>query len=100
MPGPYDVMILLIVALLIAQQQTPPPPQTVIRDATAGPNAAAARPPLPPPTPDAQRLLDQLKQDQANIIEQLRFLQQQYRDNGRAEDAAVIAAHIRQLQQR
>jgi hypothetical protein len=62
--------------------------------------AAPARPPLPPLSDDAQRLLDQWKQDQASIIEQLRFLQLTYRDAGRAEDAAAIAAQARVLQQR
>ena len=61
---------------------------------------AASRPPLPPLTEDAQRLLDQWKQDQASIVEQLRFLQLTYRDAGRAEDAAAIAAQVRALQQR
>src|SRR5689334_8859521 len=107
-----SVILTLAAVTLFAQQQPPPqqqtpppPPQTVVtRDGfvVAGPNgpAPAARPPLPPLTPDAQRLLDQLKQDQISTIEQLRFLQQSYRDAGRAEDAGVVAAYVRQLQQR
>jgi hypothetical protein len=82
------------------QQQSVPRPagRDVPPPGTAG--AAPARPPLPPLSPDAQRLFDQLKQNQTSIIEQLRFLQQSYRDAGHAEDAAAIAAHVRQLQQR
>jgi LCCL domain len=59
-----------------------------------------AQPPLPPLPADAQRLLDQWKQDQASIIDQLRFLQRTYRDDGHAEDAAAVAAQVRALQQR
>jgi hypothetical protein len=87
------------------QQTPPPPPPTVVtRDGVvvsgvSGP-AAPARPPLPPLTPDAKGLLDQLRQNQTSTIEQLRYLQQSYRDAGRAEDAAVIAAHVRLLTQR
>jgi len=55
---------------------------------------------MPPLTEDAQRLLDQWTQNRASIIEQMRYLQQTYRDTGRAEDAAAIAAQIRQLQVR
>lgn len=85
---------------LAAQAQTPQPlpvRSEVPPRATPG---APSRPPLPPLSDDAQRLLDQWKQDQANIIDQLRFLQLAYRDAGRAEDAAAIAAHVRVLQQR
>jgi len=53
-----------------------------------------------PLTPEAQRLLDQMKQEQAGIIEQLRSLQLAYRESGHAEEAAAIAAYVRQFQQR
>src|SRR5262245_15931735 len=107
--------VVVAVALTVAvhaspqtQQQTQPPPRPTApppgtRDAVptaTGAPAAPARPPLPALSPDAQRLFDQLKQNQSNVIEQLRFLQMSYRDAGRAEDAAAIAAHVRQLQQR
>jgi LCCL domain len=59
-----------------------------------------SQPPLPPLPADAQRLIDQWKQDQTSIIEQLRFLQRAYRDDGHAEDAAAVAAQVRGLQQR
>jgi hypothetical protein len=77
--------------------QGPPPPP---RDVQVPPGAAASiRPALPPLTPDAQRLVDQWKQDLGSVIEQLRFLQLTYRDSGHAEAAAAIAAQIRTLQQ-
>jgi hypothetical protein len=69
----------------------------VITSAPPPPAGAASVPPL---SPDAQRLVDQWKQDHAAIIEQLRALQLAYRDAGRAEDAAAIAANVRALQQR
>src|SRR5262245_23568859 len=108
------ILTLAAVALLAQQQppppqqQTPPPPtpQTIVtRDGVVvngpnGPGPAASRPPLPPLTPDAKNLIDQLRQAQSSTIEQLRYLQQSYRDAGRAEDAGVIAAYVRQLQQR
>ena len=68
--------------------------------ANAPPPPAAAAPAIPPLSPDAQRLVDQWKQDHTSIIEQLRALQLAYRDAGRAEDAAAIAANVRALQQR
>ena len=77
-------------------QQPPVRPEAPPRATGAVP----ARPPLPPLSPDAQRLVDQWKQEHANIIEQLRFLQLTYRDGGHAEDAAAIAAQVRQMQQR
>jgi hypothetical protein len=77
-------------------KQQPPPTREAPPRAIAGPGQSA----LPPLSEDAQRLVDQLKQTQASIIEQLRFLQATYRDAGRAEDAAAIAAQVRVLQQR
>ena len=73
-----------------------PPPREAPRATAAGPGQS----PLPPLSEDAQRLIDQLKQTQDSIVEQLRFLQSTYRDAGRAEDAAAIAARVRVLQQR
>jgi len=68
----------------------------VMRDAVdSGARGATSLPAL---SADAQRLIDQWKQNQANVVEQLRFLQQTYRDNGRAEDAAAIAAQVRIIQ--
>ena len=84
------------VALTGAQaQQVPVRPEPPPRAAGAPPQPA-----LPPLTADAQRLVDQWKEQHASIIEQLRFLQQTYRDTGHAEDAAAIAAQVRMLQQR
>ena len=92
------------VALAAAQAPAQAP---VVRDAVpraaGAPATTSASPgltPLPPLTEDAQRLLDQWKQAQAGIIDQLRFLQLTYRDAGHAEDAAAIAAQVRALQQR
>jgi hypothetical protein len=73
-------------------QPTAPPPRAT--------GAAPLQPPLPPLTADAQRIVDQWKQEHASIVEQLRFLQLTYRDAGRAEDAAAVAAQVRMLQQR
>jgi hypothetical protein len=95
------VLIVVIGALATApagaQPQAPPPVREALpRPAGAGPGQS----PLPPLSEDAQRLIDQLKQTQASIVEQLRFLQSTYREAGRAEDAAAIAAQVRVLQQR
>src|SRR4051812_46455638 len=90
-------VLILLAALIAASSQTQPP----VREAPPGTTAAApSQLALPPLSEDAQRLLDQWKQTQAGIIEQLRYLQLTYRDSGRAEDAAAIAAHVRMLQQR
>jgi len=82
--------------------QTPPPGQTgqvtVIRERASVPPPQGS--PLPPLSQDAQLLIDRLKQDQSAIVEQLRYLQQTYRDAGRAEDAAAIAAQVRLIVQR
>ena len=86
--------VALTAAPSLAQQapvRPEPPPRAT---------GAAAQPALPPLTADAQRLVDQWKQEHASIIEQLRFLQLTYRDSGHAEDAAAIAAQVRMLQQR
>jgi hypothetical protein len=86
--------------VVLAAAQTPtqqPPARDLPQRASEAP---PARSPLPPLSADAQRLVDQWKQDQASIIDQLRFLQLTYRDAGQAEDAAAIAAQIRLLQQR
>jgi hypothetical protein len=80
-----------------AQGQQPPPSVVFPPPRATG---APAGPALPPLSPDAQLLLDRWAQDRASIIEQLRFLQLTYRDAGRAEDAAAIAAHVRALQPR
>ncbi|HKW00546.1 MAG TPA: LCCL domain-containing protein [Vicinamibacterales bacterium] len=80
-----------------AQQTSAPRPGVVITNPPSPPPGAMAIPPL---SPDAQRLVDQWKLDHASIIEQLRALQLAYRDAGRAEDAAAIAANVRALQQR
>jgi len=71
------------------------------RDPSAAPAPAAggAKAALPPLSPEAQTIVEQFKQSQAAAVEQLRFLQQTYRENGRAEDAAAVAAIIRTLQQ-
>jgi hypothetical protein len=84
-------------APMMAQQTSAPRPGVVITSAPPPRPGGAAIPPL---SPDAQRLVDQWKLDHASIIEQLRALQLAYRDAGRAEDAAAIAANIRALQQR
>src|SRR4029077_4387171 len=92
-----SVAVVVIAATpLLAQQTSAPRPGVVISNAPPPPTGAA----IPPPSPAAQRLIDQWKLDHASIIEQLRGLQLAYRDAGRAEDAAAIAANIRQLQQR
>lgn len=79
------------------ETQQPPP----VREAPPRPDGGSSgQPALPPLSEEAQRLIDQLKQAQTSIVEQLRFLQAMYRDAGRAEDAAAIAAHVRVLQQR
>lgn len=93
---------MVIVALISGPASARQQQQPIRRDvpATAPGGAPPAQPPLPTLSPDAQRLFDQLKQDQAGIIEQLRLLQLTYRDSGHAEDAAAIAAHVRVLQQR
>ncbi len=92
------VIILVLAATpALAQQTSAPRPGVVITSAPPPPPGAATIPPL---SPDAQRLVDQWKLDHASIIEQLRALQLAYRDAGRAEDAAAIAANVRALQQR
>ena len=91
------VVIAIVAAPLMAQQTSAPRPGVVITRSPSPPPGAAVIPPL---SPDAQRLLDQWKLDHASIIEQLRALQLAYRDAGRAEDAAAIAANVRALQQR
>jgi len=95
----WAVMVALVFAPTEAGPQTPP---TLRRDAQPAPTGPAPpmQPPLPPLTPDAQRLLDQLKQEEAGLIEQLRALQLAYRESGHAEDAAAIAAHVRQFTRR
>jgi hypothetical protein len=85
-------------------QQPQQAPQ--VRDLQPRPGApspgqpAPGQPALLPLTPDAQRLVDQWKQEQASIVEQLRFLQLTYRDSGHAEEAAAVAANVRLIQQR
>jgi hypothetical protein len=64
---------------------------------TAGPRGGPALPPLPE---DAQRFVDQWKQERTLFVDQLRLLQQRYRDSGHAEEAAAIAAQIRSIQPR
>ena len=84
-----------------ASQSPPTPARDVIAGAPRpGAPSASSPSPLPALTPDAQRLLDQLKQDQAATVDQLRALQLTYRDSGHADDAAAIAATVRQLTQR
>jgi hypothetical protein len=93
------ISCLAVVALTAATAHTQQPPvRPELPPRATG--AVPARPPLPPLSADAQRLVDQWKQDQASIIEQLRFLQLTYRDGGHAEDAAAIAAQVRLMQQR
>ena len=91
------VLIGAMTAAPVAEQQTPPPP---VREAPRAAGPAPGQSALPPLSEEAQRLIDQLKQTQGSIVEQLRFLQATYRDAGRAEDAAAIAAQVRVLQQR
>ena len=86
--------VVLVPSPSLAQQppvRPEPPPRAT---------GAPPQPALPPLTADAQRLVDQWKQEHASIIEQLRFLQLTYRDSGHAEDAAAIAVQVRMLQQR
>src|SRR6187455_870976 len=90
------VLIVAMAAAPVATEQQPPP----VREAPRAAGPAAGQSALPPLSEEAQRLIDQLKQTQASIVEQLRFLQATYRDAGRAEDAAAIAARVRVLQQR
>ena len=92
------IAVIWVEATPAAQQQPPQPPP--IREAPRATGAGPGQSPLPPLSEDAQRLIDQLKQTQDSIVEQLRFLQSTYRDAGRAEDAAAIAARVRVLQQR
>jgi hypothetical protein len=80
---------------VLAQQ---PPQVRDLQPRPAGP--APGQPALPRLTADAQRLVDQWKQEQASLIEQLRFLQLTYRDSGHAEEAAAVAANVRLLQMR
>ena len=97
------LLIVVLSATLAATQQAPPPTQPPLPTRDAQTRATVADPSpvaLPPLSEDAQRLLDQWKQTQAGIVEQLRYLQLTYRDTGHAEDAAAIAAQIRVLQQR
>jgi hypothetical protein len=81
-----------------AQSAVVPPPgsDVVILQRPGGP----AGPPLPPLADDAQRLVDQWKQERLAFVEQLRLMQQQYRDSGHADQAAAIAANIRAMQPR
>jgi hypothetical protein len=97
------VGILLVaasVALTAGHGPTQQPPPVRAEAPPRATGAVPARPPLPPLSADAQRLVDQWKQEQAGIIEQLRFLQLSYRDAGHAEDAAAIAAQVRLMQER
>jgi hypothetical protein len=77
-------------------------PAATVRDSAPRPGIVSAGAPspnaLPPLTADAQRLVDQWKQDVASIVEQLRMLQQTYRDGGHADDAAAVASQIRMMQ--
>ena len=91
------VILVLAATPALAQQPSSPRPGVVIANTPPPPPGAATIPPL---SPDAQRLVDQWKQDHTSIIEQLRALQLAYRDAGRAEEAAAIAANVRALQQR
>lgn len=92
----------LVVLLTFAAPPVATEQQTIRRDVSPAPSSAAppGQPPLPALPADAQRLLDQLKQDQAGVIEQLRLVQLAYRDGGHAEEAAAIAAHVRVMLQR
>jgi hypothetical protein len=64
-------------------------------NAPAGPPSTEGR--LPPIPADAQRVVDQWRQDLASVVEQLRIMQQSYRDSGHAEEAAAIALQVRAL---
>jgi hypothetical protein len=92
-----------LLATLPAARASGQPPAT-LRDGAPRPGGVAAGAPspnaLPPLTADAQRLVDQLKQESASIVEQLRMLQQTYRDDGHAEDAAAVASQIRTIERR
>jgi hypothetical protein len=88
---------LVALARTAAQTQQPTVPRDApTRDAGVSPTHSS----LPPLSADAQALLDRWTQERTSIIDQLRFLQLTYRDTGRAEDAAAIAAHVRMLQER
>src|SRR4029077_12352294 len=94
--GTLAVAVALNVQALAQQPGTAPQAPPRANRTQPAPSQAA----LPPLTPDAQQLLDQWKQNQASVIEQLRLLQRAYRDDGRAEDAAAIAAEVRVLRAR
>jgi hypothetical protein len=95
-----------VVALMLALVPTTPSAQAPsARDAPpANPQTApgdaigSAALPLPALTDDARRLVLEWQQDVAGIVSQFRVLQQQYRDAGRAEDAAAVAAQVRSIQ--
>jgi hypothetical protein len=55
---------------------------------------------MPPLSEEAESIIGQWEIAQTALIQQLRFLQLRYRDAGRAEDAAAIAARVRQMQLR
>jgi hypothetical protein len=80
----------------LSAQQTGAPRDPSVAPAPAAGGAKAALPLL---SPEAQAIVEQFTLSQAAAVEQLRFLQQTYRENGRAEDAAAVAAIVRQLQQ-
>jgi len=89
------------VFLAVAVPATPTQRPTAPPDAQPRASGASqVAPPLPPLSLDAQRLVDQWAQEQAGLIDQLRFLQLTYRDTGRADDAAAIAAQVLVLQHR
>jgi hypothetical protein len=92
----------LLATLPATRASAQPPP--AVRDSATRPAAVIGGAPgpaaLPALTADAQRLVDQWKQDQASIVEQLHMLQQAYRDAGHAEDAAAVAAQIRMIERR
>jgi hypothetical protein len=94
MTSVIGVIVIGVAATAAAQ---PAPPQPPVR-ATGGPPAPQSA--LPALSEEAAFILEQWKVTQAAMIDQLRLLQQTYRDTGRAEDAAAIAAHVRRLQQR
>jgi hypothetical protein len=98
------------------EQQTPPPPPVQVVTQPGQPVPPGARtPPKPPALPiDAQRIMDQFRQQEADLrrgieavlaaprqslIQQLESLQAAYATAGRAEDAVAVRAHIRILQQ-
>jgi hypothetical protein len=88
-----------------SQAQAPPPvpPRAITPPPAGGPTGAASAPATPVPLPlteEAQRHLDQWKQMQAQTVDQMRSLQLFYRESGRAEEAAAVAAHIRVVQGR